>query len=75
MLAMMRAVRAMGPRVGREGRAMGRAVVDLRSDTVTVPTDAMRRVMASAPVGDDVMGDDPSVRLLESLVASITGKV
>lgn len=65
----------MATRVGAPGRGMASGVVDLRSDTVTVPTEAMRRVMANAPVGDDVMGDDPSVRLLESLVASITGKV
>ena len=40
-------------------------VVDLRSDTVTRPTAAMRRAMAEAEVGDDVFGDDPTVHRLE----------
>jgi threonine aldolase len=48
--------------------------VDLRSDTVTLPTDAMRRAMASAELGDDVYGEDPTVRRLESLAAETTGK-
>jgi threonine aldolase len=48
--------------------------VDLRSDTVTRPTDPMRRAMAAAEVGDDVLGDDPTVRLLESRVAGLLGK-
>ena len=39
--------------------------IDLRSDTVTQPTPAMRRAMACAPVGDDVMREDPTVRKLE----------
>lgn len=46
---------------------------DLRSDTVTRPTDAMRAVMAAAPVGDDVFGEDPSIRELELRVASMLG--
>lgn len=49
-------------------------VCDLRSDTVSVPCDAMRRAMAEAPVGDDVFGEDPSVNLLESRTAEILGK-
>jgi threonine aldolase len=49
-------------------------VIDLRSDTVTLPTEAMRRAMAAAELGDDVMGEDPTVRRLESLAAEITGK-
>ena len=49
-------------------------VADFRSDTVTVPTLEMRQAMLSAPVGDDVMGDDPSVIQLESFVAQITNK-
>lgn len=48
--------------------------VDLRSDTVTRPTDAMRRAMAQAEVGDDVMGDDPTVNRLEALAAERSGK-
>lgn len=47
---------------------------DLRSDTVTKPTDAMREAMASAPVGDDVYGEDPTVNRLEKIGAEITGK-
>jgi threonine aldolase len=47
---------------------------DLRSDTVTRPTEAMRLAMARADVGDDVYGEDPSVRALEERVAEITGK-
>ena len=48
--------------------------VDLRSDTVTLPTDTMRRAMANAELGDDVYGEDPTVRRLESLAAGMTGK-
>ena len=47
--------------------------IDLRSDTVTRPTDAMRRAMATAEVGDDVMGEDPTVRRLEERVAGLLG--
>ena len=39
--------------------------IDLRSDTVTRPTDAMRQAMAQAPVGDDQFGEDPTVNLLQ----------
>lgn len=49
-------------------------MIDLRSDTVTRPTQAMREAMARAEVGDDVFGDDPTVRALEEEVARITGK-
>ena len=49
-------------------------VVDLRSDTVTTPTPEMRRAMADAEVGDDVYGEDPTVRRLESLAAGLLGK-
>jgi threonine aldolase len=49
-------------------------VVDLRSDTVTRPTDAMRAAMATAEVGDDVYGEDPTVRALEERVAALFGK-
>jgi threonine aldolase len=48
-------------------------VVDLRSDTVTRPTAAMRQAMATADVGDDVFGDDPTVIALESEVAALFG--
>jgi threonine aldolase len=48
--------------------------IDLRSDTVTRPSQAMRDAMASAPVGDDVYGDDPTVNSLEERVAALFGK-
>lgn len=48
--------------------------IDLRSDTVTHPTPAMRRAMADAEVGDDVYGDDPTVNRLEELAAARLGK-
>jgi threonine aldolase len=49
-------------------------VIDLRSDTVTKPGPAMRRAMAEAEVGDDVYGEDPTVRRLEELAARRLGK-
>ena len=49
-------------------------MTDLRSDTVTQPTPAMRRAMAEAEVGDDVFGEDPTVRRLEARVAELLGK-
>ncbi len=48
--------------------------VDLRSDTVTQPTPAMREVMATAIVGDDVLGDDPTVIELQNRMAEMLGK-
>lgn len=48
--------------------------IDLRSDTVTRPSRAMREAMALAPVGDDVYGDDPTVNALEERVAAMFGK-
>ncbi len=48
--------------------------IDLRSDTVTQPSEAMRAAIASAPVGDDVYGDDPTVNSLEERVAALFGK-
>ncbi len=57
-----------GPTAARE------AVVDLRSDTVTRPTPAMRQAMAQAEVGDDVFGDDPTVNALQARIAALTGK-
>ncbi|MCY7356898.1 MAG: aminotransferase class I/II-fold pyridoxal phosphate-dependent enzyme [Rudanella sp.] len=47
--------------------------IDLRSDTVTQPTPAMREAMFSAPLGDDVFGDDPTVNTLEAKVAQLFG--
>ena len=49
-------------------------VIDLRSDTVTHPTPEMRRAMAEAEVGDDVLGDDPTVNRLEEIAADRMGK-
>lgn len=49
-------------------------VIDLRSDTVTQPTEQMRRAMAEAVVGDDVFGEDPTIRELEALAAEKLGK-
>jgi len=48
--------------------------VDLRSDTVTRPSPAMRKAMAEAEVGDDVFGDDPTVNRLQERAAALTGK-
>ena len=48
--------------------------IDLRSDTVSRPTEAMRQAMAAAEVGDDVFGEDPTVRLLEETTARLLGK-
>jgi threonine aldolase len=49
-------------------------MIDLRSDTVTRPTDAMRAAMAAAPVGDDQFGEDPTVNALQERVAALLGK-
>jgi len=51
----------------------GREMIDLRSDTVTKPTPEMRAAMASADVGDDVYGEDPTVNRLESRAAEVFG--
>src|SRR5512134_3297256 len=56
------------------GPAMTSAVIDLRSDTVTRPTQAMRAAMAAAEVGDDVLGDDPTVHRLQERIAETVGK-
>lgn len=50
------------------------SIVDLRSDTVTRPTPGMRQAIADAPVGDDVLGDDPTVLRLQERVATLVGK-
>jgi threonine aldolase len=52
----------------------GSGYIDLRSDTVTRPTPAMRRAMADAEVGDDLFGDDPTVIRLQERAAALTGK-
>jgi threonine aldolase len=49
-------------------------MVDLRSDTVTQPTPAMREAMMAAALGDDVLGDDPTVKALEARCAALFGK-
>ena len=49
-------------------------MIDLRSDTVTRPTDGMRAAMAAAPVGDDQFGEDPTINELQSRVAALLGK-
>lgn len=48
--------------------------IDLRSDTVTMPTDEMRKAMFEAEVGDDVYGDDPTINALEKMAAEMVGK-
>lgn len=48
--------------------------IDLRSDTVTQPTEAMRQAMANAPVGDDVFGEDPTINKLQEMAAARVGK-
>ena len=49
-------------------------IIDLRSDTVTIPTSEMKEAMFNAPVGDDVFGDDPTINKLETLGADMFGK-
>ena len=49
-------------------------MIDLRSDTVTRPTDGMRAAMAAAPVGDDQFGEDPTINELQARVAGLLGK-
>ena len=48
--------------------------IDLRSDTVTLPTDEMRQAMYEAELGDDVYGEDPTINHLEEIAAQVTGK-
>ncbi len=49
-------------------------LIDLRSDTVTRPSEAMRAAMARAEVGDDQYGEDPSINLLQERIAALLGK-
>lgn len=53
---------------------MSQMFIDLRSDTVTRPSDGMRAAMAAAPVGDDQYGEDPTVNRLQEIVADLLGK-
>ena len=53
---------------------MKNPIIDLRSDTVTHPTDSMREAMASAEVGDDVYGEDPTINRLEERAAELMGR-
>src|SRR5450631_3287006 len=61
------------PLYNPEPNAMAPTVSDFRSDTVTRPTPAMRAAMAAAEVGDDVFGEDPTVRRLEEATAEKLG--
>src|SRR5215475_14571804 len=67
---------SLGPRSDDDAREESALIppVDVRSDTVTRPTVAMRRAIASAVVGDDVIGDDPTTIELERRVAQLCGK-
>jgi threonine aldolase len=56
-----------------EAHSMHDSVVDLRSDTVTQPTPAMRAAMLAAPLGDDVFGADPTVNALQERIAALLG--
>ncbi|CAM9304156.1 unnamed protein product [Scytosiphon promiscuus] len=58
----------------RRGLWPGRPTIDLRSDTVTQPTGGMRKAMQKAEVGDDVLGEDPTVKRLEAETAELLGK-
>ena len=49
-------------------------IIDLRSDTVTLPSDEMRKAIVSANLGDDVFGEDPTVNKLEGMAANMLGK-
>ena len=69
-------VSARGPglRVRAEPETTLNTIIDLRSDTLTQPTAAMRDAMAQAPVGDDVWGEDPTVARLQERAANLLGK-
>src|SRR6266851_5188061 len=58
----------------KESPSMHESIIDLRSDTVTRPTPAMRAAIQAAEVGDDVFGEDPTVNQLEERVADLLGK-
>ncbi len=71
---MSNAYPAGAPRSAERSASAGRPVVDLRSDTVTRPTAAMREAIARAEVGDDVFDDDPTVHALQQRSAALLGK-
>src|ERR1700742_1214592 len=62
------------PVTSSAGASPSSVLVDLRSDTVTRPTAAMLAAMTSAPLGDDVWGDDPTVNRLQAVTAERAGK-
>lgn len=66
--------RQLGRTPHRKATVLTEKIIDLRSDTVTQPTQAMRQAMAAAPVGDDVYGEDPTVNRLEAMTAELLGK-
>lgn len=59
---------------GSDSSVIGTPPIDLRSDTVTRPTQAMRAAIAAAPVGDDQYGEDPTINALQDRVAALLGK-
>src|SRR5512147_752342 len=67
-------LRADERQIPAAGALPSAVTIDLRSDTVTRPTAAMRAAMAAAPVGDDQFGEDPTVNLLQERVAALLGK-
>ncbi len=67
-------MRSSRPATSRTPAARAARVIDLRSDTITQPTEAMREAIARAELGDDVFGEDPTVNALEALSAERMGK-
>src|SRR2546429_662657 len=63
-----------GARNGSAGRNIRVNLVDLRSDTLTMPTEGMRRAMSAAQLGDDVFGEDPTINRLQQVSAELLGK-
>ena len=57
-----------------QGRGISMKIIDLRSDTITLPTEKMRQAMYEAELGDDVFGEDPTINKLEQLAAELMGK-
>ncbi len=73
-LALCQAERFSYNRVQIRRDVWGEGMIDLRSDTVTKPSEAMREAMARAAVGDDVYGEDPTVNRLQGMAATLLGK-